>query len=106
MSRLRIPRYFPNPSFLPPVGYFLIERQSQVLLEALFQRLLRRFFSALLEGVRPDLRALLRAPVAFGNLPRCGREQMVERGDRLRGQLVTIRTCRNKGEFVIGAWRR
>src|SRR5215475_7624588 len=106
MSRLQIPRYFPNPSLLPSVDYFLVERQSQVLLQALFQRLLRRFFSALREGVRPDLCALLRAPVAFGNLPRCGREQMVERYARLRGPPVTIRTCRNKGEFVIGAWRR
>src|SRR5262249_37997220 len=103
MSRLQIPRYFPNPLLLISAGYFLVERQSAVLLQALFQRLLRRFNSALREGVRPDLSALLRAQFAFGNLPRGGREQVVERGYRLRVQPGTIRTCRNIGGFVIGA---
>jgi len=42
----------------------------------LFQRLLRRFFSALLEGVSPDFCALLRAPVEFGNFARRSVDQI------------------------------
>jgi len=35
----------------------------------LLQRLFRRLFPARLEGVRPDVRALVRESVASGNLP-------------------------------------